>query len=58
MMYFCTLFIYIYMTNERGTYSDSFGILFNWELQVEVLKTYDLQKQNYPMLCFLDTYIQ
>lgn len=55
-MYFCTLFIYI--ANEMGTYSDSFGILLNWELQVEVLKTYSLQKQNYPMLCFLDTYIQ
>lgn len=26
------------MTNERGTYSDSFGILLTWELQVEVLK--------------------
>lgn len=41
-----------------GTYSDSFGILLNWELQVEVLKTYALQKQNYPMLRLLDIYIQ
>lgn len=30
------------MTNERGTYSDSFGILLTWELQVEA---FEMQEQ-------------